>query len=431
MVKPVWYVATATAGSLLALSPLQVEAKLPVAASQSPAAEMPELAGIGKFRVGTNFEELAVADRSIGLRIWYPAVRSGKTVQAVYRHRRETPGQRTFEVVEQGIAAARAVPVQGTSFPLVVMSHGYGGWAEHLSRLGETLASRGYVVISIDHRDLPFSDVPSFMQSFGGVLVNRSHDQQAVLRTILAGKLVTDGITKQINPNAIGLLGFSMGGYGVLTTAGVPLDTSAPAFRQLLPAALAMLPKPDPEVAKHIRAVVTLAPWGGQPDAMTWRNADLGKLRVPMLLIDGDRDDVVDFEHGVKRVFAAATQSDRYLLVYREAAHNIAGNPITLPAGADFQTIEFMTDPVWRKERIEAINAHFIGAFLDLYLKGDTDKRKYLNVPTPIAADGQWPSQFGQQWGGTVAGDNQPNYWRGFQRRWARGLELHHKTVGE
>ncbi|MFZ9396836.1 MAG: dienelactone hydrolase, partial [Erythrobacter sp.] len=153
--------------------------------------------------------------------------------------------------------------------------------------------------------------------------------------------------------------------------------------------------------------------------------------RTPLLLIGGDRDDVVDFERGVKRIFAATRQSDRYLLVYREAAHNIAGNAMTLPAGADFQIIEFLTDPVWRKERIEAINAHFISAFLDLHLKGDAGKRKYLDVPSPLAADGQWPSQFGQQWGGSVAGDNQPDYWRGFQRRWARGLELHHKRAGE
>jgi dienelactone hydrolase len=431
MAKPAWNFAIAMAGALLVLAPLQVQAKSQAGAPPSLAAEMPEFAGIGKFPVGTNFEELAVADRRIGLRIWYPAAASGKTGRAVYRHRREVPGQRPLEVVEQGISADRAVPVKGTKFPLVVMSHGYGGWAEHLSRLGETLASRGYVVISIDHRDVPFSDAPSFMRSFGGVLVNRSPDQQAVLRTILAGKLATSGITEQIDPDAIGLLGFSMGGYGTLVTAGVPLDTSAPAFRQFPPAALGMLPKPDPALAAKVRAVVALAPWGGQPDAMAWRNADLGTLRAPLLVIDGDRDDVVDFERGVKRIFAAANQSDRYLLVYREAAHNIAGNPMTLPAGADFQTIEFLTDPVWRKERIEAINAHFIGAFLDLHLKGDAAKRKYLDVPTPLAADGQWPSQFGQQWGGTVAGDNQPNYWRGFQRRWAQGLELHHKKAGE
>ncbi|MFN5243617.1 MAG: dienelactone hydrolase, partial [Novosphingobium sp.] len=176
---------------------------------------------------------------------------------------------------------------------------------------------------------------------------------------------------------------------------------------------------------------VTLAPWGGQPGAMAWQDAALANLRKPLLLIAGDQDDVVGFERGVKRLFQAALGADRYLLVYREAAHNIAGNPVVVPLDADFPTIEFLADPVWRKDRIDAINTHFISAFFDLHLKGDDSKRRYLDVPTPFANQGQWPSTFGQQWGGMTAGDNQPGYWRGFQRRWARGLELHHKAAGE
>jgi len=429
MIKRSRIVATVLMIAMAGFAPQQTQASAVV--SPAHAVEMPELSGIGAYSIGTSFEELTVGDRKIGLRIWYPALRSAKESRALYRHRRAVPGQMPLEVTEQGIANEGALPLQGSRFPLVVVSHGYGGWAEHLSRLGENLASRGYVVLSIDHRDLPFSDVPSFARSFGSVLINRSHDQQAVLRTVLARKLATRGLSGQIDTKAIGLLGFSMGGYGMLVSAGVQLDPSAPAYRQFPQDSLAMLPKPDPEIAAHIRAIVALAPWGGQPDAMVWKDSDLGALQTPLLLIDGDKDDVVDFERGVKRLFAATRRSDRYLLVYREAAHNIAGNAITLPASADFQTIEFLNDPVWRKERIEAINAHFISAFFDLHLKGDAGKRKYLDVPTPVAADGQWPSKFGQQWGGALAGDSQPNYWRGFQRRWARGLEMHHKTAGE
>ncbi|MFZ9396896.1 MAG: dienelactone hydrolase, partial [Erythrobacter sp.] len=120
-------------------------------ASQALAAEMPELARIGDYSVGTASEQLAVADHRIGLRIWYPAARSGKSARAVYRHRRELPDQQVLEVAEQGLAMAKAIPLKGSKFPLVVMSHGYGGWAEHLSRLGENLASKGYVVAAIRH----------------------------------------------------------------------------------------------------------------------------------------------------------------------------------------------------------------------------------------------------------------------------------------
>lgn len=102
------------------------------------------------------------------------------------------------------------------------------------------------------------------------------------------------------------------------------------------------------------------------------------------------------------------------------------------------KAIGYARDPVWRQERINQINQHFITAFLDLALKGDTEKRSYLVVPTMVATDGKWPVTFGAQDGGAVAGDGQPKYWREFQRRWANGLERHHKkcravkrTIGE
>jgi len=49
-------------------------------------------------------------------------------------------------------------------------------------------------------------------------------------------------------------------------------------------------------------------------------------------------------------------------------------------------------DPVWRAERVNAINAHFITAFLDRYVKGDESRAAYLNVPVARSADGAWPS---------------------------------------
>ena len=402
----------------------------PMAGAAPRSAEMPELSGPGASPVGTDHRAWMSGDRRIAVRIWYPARADGTTPTVVYRHRRALPGQRAVELEMQGMAREGARPDSAARFPLVLMSHGYGGWAEHMSRLGETLASRGYIVCSIDHRDPPFDDARSFALSFGSVLINRSIDQQRVLKALLEHALFDRSVTDRIDPESIALLGFSMGGYGSLVTAGVPLDRGAPAYAQFPAAARAMLPDPDPALAQRIKAVVALAPWGAQPDAKVWNDDALARLRAPLLLIDGDRDDIVDFERGVKRIFAATTGVERHLLVYRGAAHNIAGDPFPLPADADFQTIEFLTDPVWRRERIEAINEHFISAFLDLHLKGDASKRRYLDVPTPVADDGRWPSAFGQRWGGTHAGDAQPDHWRGFQRRWARGLELHHKAVG-
>ncbi len=411
---------------------------LPAPAQARPAsppvprrAEMPELSGWGQGVVGTEFHNVATGGRNIGVRLWYPARATKGAVPATYSHVHTAPGQQPTTIVLRGNALTRAAPLTGGRFPLIILSHGYGGWDTHMSQLGEVLASHGYVVAAIDHVDQPVHDIPSFLASFGSVLLRRSADQQFVLHALLGGTLASSGVAQQIDRASVGLIGYSMGGYGTLITAGVPVDPAAPAYAQVPAATRAQLPRVDAGLAQRIKAVVAMAPWGAQPSAMVWDEAALGTLKTPLLLIDGDQDDVVDYQHGVRRIFTQAKGSDRYLLVYREAAHNIAGNPVTLPDSADFPLIEFTADPVWRKDRIEAINEHFILAFLDRTLKGLADRTRYLDVPTPIADDGVWPLAFGQQVGGKMAGDDQPRYWRGFQRRWARGLEMQHKAVGE
>lgn len=421
--------AAAAVAAALTLTQGTAHAEQPGARQAS--AEMPALSGLGDYGVGTEYREMTVGTRSVGVRIWYPATRATSALPTTYRHRHALPGQQPIELAETGIAVAGAPPATPLKYPLVLISHGYGGWAEHFSRLGEALASRGYIVASIDHRDLPFSDAASFATSFGTVLLTRSSDQQQVLHALLTGRLAAPAIAARIDGSAVGLIGYSMGGYGALVSAGAAIDPAAPAFAQLPPAVRRTMPAPDPSLASQINAVVAMAPWGGQPEAGVWSDAELRKLKTPLLFVSGDGDDVVDFKDGVQRLFEQSKGSSRHLLVFREAAHNIAGNALPLPPTAEFAVIESLTDPVWRKERIASINQHFIVAFLDRQLKGDASRSAYLDVPSPVSNDGRWPSRFGQQWGGQVAGDDQPEYWRGFQRRWARGLEMHHKKAGE
>ncbi len=408
----------------------------PPTAAISRAAEMPELAGPGATAIGTETRPLTRGQRTIDVTLWYPSTPAARGPAAVYRHSFVRPGAAPLELSEPGRAIAHAAPAGSGRFPLILISHGYGGWGTHMSRLGETLASHGYVVASIDHRDRSFTDAASFLASFTEVLGNRAGDQRAVLRALLGdasapAAWISPRLAALIDKDAVGVIGYSMGGYGALTAAGAAVDPQALAFAAVPAAARAQLAQADTALAARIKAVAAIAPWGAQPGSAVWTDAGLAKLTAPLLLIDGDQDDVADFRNGVSRVFAKAKGADRYLLVFREAAHNVAGNPIELPADAGFSAIENASDPVWRKDRIEAIDEHFIRAFFDRNLKHDAGAARFLDVPVPQSDAGTWPSAFGQQWGGMYAGDAQPGYWRGFQRRWAAGLELHHKRAGE
>jgi predicted dienelactone hydrolase len=419
-------------------------------AESGPTGERPELARTGAFGVGTVVRDfvlqprlrittvsavtgnLPTEPRSVKVRFWYPAQVAERAPRVRYTHDVMLPGKPVFVWSTQGIAADGAPVVAGKRYPLILFSHGYGAWSEYASNLAEGLAAKGYVVAAIDHADMPFDSMRTFLLSFGNVLIDRVRDQREVLGLILkqAGSEKT-GYASIIDADKVGLMAHSMGGYGAFATAGAPYDPGSKVINQLPAAAQKAALQTDPAITSRIKALVALSPWGGQPDNRVWAADGLAQVKIPVLMIAGDQDDVVNFKQGVSWVFDNLKGTDRRLLVYREARHNIVGNPVPLDDDSDFQMLEFFSEPVWRTERLNMINQHFISAFFDLTLKGDQSKAPYLDVPTPVANDGDWPIAPGQQLGGKMASAEQPKYWRGFQRRWAVGIEMRRAERGK
>ena len=413
--------------------------------------ELPELGRTGPYAIGTQSLSVPLQDRpqitasgtitgsadkqprSVRLRLWYPSPVASGTKVSYERDLSRNPDE-PLPVIFQGMAVESAPAYTDQSFPLVVMSHGYGGWAEHFSFLGEHIASHGYVVASIDHADPQPDGAISFVLSFGSVLQNRSLDQRQVISYLVAeAASATEGYARSIDATQIGLIGYSMGGYGAFRTAGAAYDYEGEGLDNLPRDSIAAMQE-DRDVPPAIQAMIALAPWGGAPSNRSWTAEALAAIDIPLLIIGGNQDDVVNFDDGIRWLFDSASSSDRHLLVYREARHNIAGNAITdpaFPANKSFTTAEYMREPVWRTERLNAINQHFVTAFLDLNLKGDVDKSAYLTPPTVDANDSQWQIGFGEQLNGKLAGDAESSHWRGFQRRWAVGIELHNKAAGE
>ena len=174
-----------------------------------------------------------------------------------------------------------------------------------------------------------------------------------------------------------------------------------------------------------------MAPFGGRPDSRVWTAATIAAFTKPVLMIDGDQDDIVDAKHGVTWIFDQMASNQRHFLLFQNARHNVGGNPPPPEADTDFATREYFAEPVWRTERINAINQHFITAFLDLNLKGETEKSVFLNVTPRIAGEGLWPLAAAQNVGGRTASEREPGFWRGFQRRWALGLEMRSGQPGD
>lgn len=404
--------------------------------------EAPELGRPGEFNIGTTVKEFALdgrtkittwgaisgnlvdANRQLSVRFWYPAI-TGNGETAEYSHIMRPPGKDPVKISSKGMAVPHADAVDDQKYPLVLMSHGFGGWDTQFSNLAEHIASHGYIVASIDHADMPIDGVTSLILSFGNVLVDRTLDQRQVLAQVLKdAQSGSQAYAAQIDSDSVGLIGYSMGGYGAIASAGATYDfTNDPMSN--IPATARTALEEVSQKALPIKSLITFSPWGGQPDSRAWAAENIGKIDKPVLVIAGNQDDVVNYEQGVRWLFENMTGSDRYMLVYREARHNIVGNEFSLDRDGDFATTEFLKEPVWRSDRLNAINQHFVTAFLDMTLKGDASKADYLNVPTIDSNDSKWPTGFGEQLNGTMAGSKQKDHWKGFQRRWAVGLEMH------
>ena len=380
---------------LLALVAAPVAARAP---SLVPG-DAPELAAPGALPVGVRSVHFdAGPGRNLEMRIWYPAARPGPAT--TYSHSLTfTPKGIPDPFVWDGIATADAAPARDEKLPLLVFSHGLNRWSTAMSGMAENLASKGYVVASIDHDDRLASNPATSLQAFGIAFARRSADQRAAIDWLTNFARGKDPLASRIDTTNIGLVGYSMGGFGALATAGAGYDPKGPVMAQLPPASMTpVLEGAAP--APGVRAAVLIAPWGGVDKVRSFSLAGVAGMTVPSLWIMGDADDIAGAP-GIRWLHDAAIHSDRRLLVFANARHNLGGNPPP-PGAADTGVLrDWMDEPVWRKDMADAIVYRSLTAFFDLTLKGEAAKATWLDAD----AEGKL---------------------KGFQKRWQLGLTAKH-----
>jgi hypothetical protein len=223
------------------------------------------------------------------------------------------------------------------------------------------------------------------------------------------------------------LIGYSMGGYGVLAGAGAPLDTGLAAAT-----GGAMAPfvrggaKSDTLKVAHLKAVVAISPASRLGPLTMFALQALAAIHAPTFFIVGSQDHTVGYDPGVRTLFQAETNAPRYLLTFREAGHNIALS--TVPDGMSNRLWDqdWFEDPVWAKSRMIGIEAHFITAFLDRYVKGDSGKAAYIDGLVPNSDDGTWPNP-PPGYGAVSPGPPTATLWKGFPAAHAAGMMLEFK----
>ena len=400
--------------------------------------DAPELAAYGDHAVGvrtitvTNPGQVDVLntpaegdiptyDRALTVEVWYPAAdgtEPGGTYETVLRDG-ET------QVTLSGRAARDAAPAEGATFPLVIVSHGYPGNRFLMSPLAENLASKGYVVASIDHADSTYSD----QAAFGSTLVNRPWDQKAVIDDLTARD---DDLGGLVQADSVGVVGYSMGGYGALIHAGAGVTQASTEYEWGAPRGLLQRNLMGSETLAElendaIKAFVAFAPWGNNTGF--WDADGLAGIEKPLMVVAGSIDDVSGYD-ALRGIFDGAVNAERHLLTFEMANHN-AGAPMPAPAGSwevseklGWAPFEHYADAVWDNVRMNNISQHFVTAFLDLHLKGDAAKAEYLDL-VPVATEGVWSVDE------SGAEQEDHSYWAGFPNRTAAGLRFESAAPAE
>ena len=425
------------ASGLLALNFAAVAVATAAAAPSRTGIDAPELAALGPHAVGVRSITLvdrdqldlgaiepstgapARRDRSLQVELWYPAQAAATITPVTYEDALDSEPPAPPARFKVAGLAVRDAPADDGRYPLVVVSHGYGNVPIAMSWLTENLASKGYVVAAIRHEDTYLNPA-----GFPQAALRRPLDIAFVARE-LQGSLGRSG---QVDPLRTALIGYSMGGYGVLAAGGATLDPAGGLVTRVPGGLLqpyarggalsAALVVPD------VKAIVALAPAGGAFGAF---GADgIAAIRSPLLLIAGDHDLTVDYTTGARAYFSQAIHSNHYLLTFLGGGHALGLGPAPAEMQADLWNQDWFEDPVWRKDRLIGVSLHFITAFLDRYVKGDATRSAFIDGLVVESSAGQWDAPQGTPWSAKSPG-GEVTLWKGFQRRHATGLTLLHE----
>ncbi len=392
--------------------------------------DAPELALRGEFKVGVRTLDFVnkgqvdvlkskggidpMYDRPIKVEVWYPANLSERTKESVVYDEvmgtSNDPKRPLIPFTFAGRALRDATPLTSNgAFPLVIVSHGYVGSRFLLTYLTENLASKGYIVVAIDHTESTFRDANGFQST----LLNRSKDVLFVLNQMAdLGKTNSRNfLSGLVDANNTALIGYSMGGYGVLNVAGagysedaVKLFGSISGGSKAIEVRTANSEAYKSSMDSRIKAVVAFAPWGMERGV--WDAEGLKGLKTPTFFIAGSQDDISGYEKGIKAIYNGATNANRYMLTYMNARHNVAPNPApieSLKAGLHIDEYYRYAEPSWDSRKINNINQHFITAFLGIHLQ-KKDYSKFLDLKE----------------------NSNEKTWTGFKNRSSTGLELLH-----
>lgn len=375
--------------------------------------DAPRYAQRGPYAVGTQEITVPQAGRELQATVWYPALNAGGQDQTTTYHY-------GVLALDGGALRDAAPDAAHGPYPLVVFSHGSGGFRLQSLYLTEHLASYGFVVIAAEHPGNTLADALQGRDEVTGIVDNFATRPLDVLAEIdfMAG----DGspLAGVVDADHVAVMGHSFGGNTALAAAGAQMDFSAlrswcadPTYTEIAPSSpepddltirqrvsvreiVCFLQNRDAEIAglrgldtppdglwppttdPRIQAVVALAPW----NAPIFGAEGLANITIPAMIMVGSADRTTYPPRDAYAVYAGLSSADKRLVVFENADHLLFANACnSLMERAAFDSC---SDPVWDMDRAHDLINHMATAFLLATFYGDADAAAALQ---PDAVD--------------------------------------------
>ena len=179
------------------------------------AAALPAI--LGDFEIGQHIEHLTDPerpDRALKTLVWYPVDKGDVTDESPLTYFQHDSDD-FWWYPSPFFGGFRDAPVsKAGQFPVVILSHGNGGWPVHFGIMGEVLASHGYIVIAPRHRD-----AWGFDQNRLGVNSHRPADMQWLIR-LVKDRALGDRLVDHFDTEQIAIGGYSLGSLASMAAIG-------------------------------------------------------------------------------------------------------------------------------------------------------------------------------------------------------------------
>jgi len=197
-----------------------------------------------------------------------------------------------------GLPVAQNAPISVTNSGLILISHGFGGWYGGHADTAIDLAERGFLVAAPSHAGNTWSDMSSTTDQWA---LDRPRQISQVIDHLLDDK----ELTTHIDPDKIGVYGFSAGGYTALgLIGGIPDLEVANAHCQQQPDEIACSKGIVDDMRKADMQSLSPEAWGADPRikaaaisapglGFSYTKESLGKVTAAVQLWSGELDEDV------------------------------------------------------------------------------------------------------------------------------------------